>query len=201
VSTTETTFSDDLEHWIETDQEKTLGDLQSVFEERTFAVAILILMAPTALPIPTGGITHVLELMTLLLSLEMVAGRRTIWLPERWRCRPLGAATTEKAIPAVLRFVRRCERFSRRRGAGVLERGWVWRLLGVLLGALTISAALAPPFSGLDTLPGAGVVLICLAILLEDLLFAGVGLLLGAAGTALSITIGAAIARALRDLF
>ena len=49
-----------------------------------------------ATPLPTGGVTHVFELITVLLG-AMVLGRRTIWLPERFsaasRC-----THTEKAI-------------------------------------------------------------------------------------------------------
>jgi hypothetical protein len=194
-------FSDELEAWLQRDGEKTLGALEAVFDERTFAVTILVLMAPTALPVPTGGITHVFEAATVLLAAEMVAGRRTIWLPESWRRRPLGRGITEKAIPTLIRLVRRCERWARPRATGVIEHALGWRLLGLLIAALTVSAALAPPFSGLDTLPGLGVVLVALAILLRDLLVAAIGLLVGAAGTALSIAIGTAIARAVRDLF
>ncbi len=194
-------FSDELEQWLDSDAEKTLGALQDVFEERTFAVTILLLMAPTALPIPTGGITHVFEVMTVLLAAQMVAGQRTVWLPERWRRRPLGPLITGKAMPALLKMVRRCERFSHPRGVVLIDRGPTWRILGLLIAALTVSAALAPPFSGLDTLPGLGVVLIALAILLQDLVLAAVGLALGIAGTALSIAVGAALARAIRGLW
>ena len=193
-------FSDELERWLSSDTRKTLGDLQDVFDERTFAVTILLLMAPTSLPLPTGGVTHVFQAATLLLSLQMVAGRRTVWLPDRWRRRELGPVTTGKVMPALLRMVRWCERFSRPRGAALVERGPTWRVLGLVITALTVSAALAPPFSGLDTLPGLGVVLIALAILLQDLLLAVIGLVLGAAGTALSIAVGTVIARAVRDL-
>lgn len=193
-------FSDELERWLGAEGDKTLGALQDVFEERTFAVTVLMLMGPTALPLPTGGITHVFQAATVLLAIEMVAGRRTVWLPDRWRRRKLGPLATEKAMPALVRLVRRCERFSRPRGAWLVERGPTWRVLGLLIAALTVSASLAPPFSGLDTLPGLGVVLIALAILLQDLLLAGIGLAIGAAGTALSIAVGTAIARALRDL-
>jgi hypothetical protein len=194
-------FSDELDAWLERDGEKTIGALEEVFDERTFAVTILLLMAPTALPVPTGGITHVFELATVLLAAEMVAGRRTVWLPESWRKRPLGRGITEKAIPALIRLVRRCERWSRPRANRVIEHAVGWRLLGLLIAALTVSAALAPPFSGLDTLPGLGVVLIALAILLRDLVVAAIGLVIGLAGTALSIAVGTAIARAVRDLF
>ena len=194
-------FSEELEAWLQRDGEKTIGALQEVFDERTFAVTILLLMAPTALPMPTGGITHVFQAATVLLAAEMVVGRRTVWLPEAWRSRPLGKGITEKAVPLLIRGVRRCERWSRPRGAGLIEHPIGWRVTGLLIAALTVSAALAPPFSGLDTLPGLGVVLIALAILLGDLVVAAIGLVVGIAGTALSITVGTAIARTLRDLF
>ena len=106
-------FSDELEQWLETDGDKTLGDVQEVFGERTFAVTILLLMAPSALPLPTGGVTLLLEAATVLLAAEMVAGRRTVWLPASWHDHQLGALLTERAIPAILRFVRWCERWSR----------------------------------------------------------------------------------------
>ena len=193
-------FSRELERWLDADHDKTLGDLQEVFGERTFAVTILLLMAPAALPLPTGGVTHALEAITVLLAVEMVIGRRSVWLPASWRRRSLGPSITGKAIPAVVRVVRRCERYSKPRGAALLEGPWLWRVLGLLVGALATAAALAPPFSGLDTLPAMGVVLIALAILLQDLVLALVGFALGGIGVALIITVGAAMARALRSL-
>jgi hypothetical protein len=194
-------FSDELEAWLDGEREKTLGGLQMVFEERTFAVAIFILMAPTSLPLPTGGLTYALEITTILLALEMVAGRRTVWLPEKWKARELGEVTTGRAIPAIVRIIRWCERWSRPRGARLIDNALAWRVLGVLLGALTTAAMLAPPFSGLDTLPALGVVLIALSILLQDLVVAVVGLVVGIAGTALMLTVGAAVVRVFRDFF
>ena len=194
-------FSVELERWLDTDREKTLGDVQNVFGERTFAVLILLLMAPTALPVPTGGITVLFEAATVLLAAQMVAGRRTVWLPSSWRHRRLGSVATDKAIPAVLRAVRWCERWSRPRGARVLARGWTWRLLGAVIGLLAVVAAIAPPFSGLDTLPSMGVVLLALAILLQDLVLAAAGLAVGTVGTLLVLTLGAAVARLIRDLW
>jgi hypothetical protein len=193
-------FSDELERWLEADGDKTLGALRDVFGERTFAVAILLLMAPAATPLPTGGVTHVFEVITILLALEMVAGRRSVWLPTAWQRRSLGPVTTGKAIPVLARMVRRCERFARPRGVAVIEQGWAWRVTGLIVGALATAAALAPPFSGLDTLPALGVVLIALAVLLNDMVLAAVGTAVGAVGTVLIVTAGAALARALREL-
>ena len=110
----------------------------------------------------------------------MVAGRRSVWLPAAWLRRTLGPATTDKAIPVLARMVRRCERFARPRGVAVIEQGWAWRVTGLVVGGLATAAALAPPFSGLDTLPALGVVLIALAIVLHDVVLAVVGIAVGA---------------------
>jgi hypothetical protein len=74
------------------------------------------------------------------------------------------------------------------------------RFCGLLLIGLALAAALAPPFSGLDTLPAMGAIAVALAILLEDVLILAIGVVLGATGVALIVTVGAAIARILRGL-
>ena len=199
--TVERDFSDELEDWLRGDTPKTLGDLGDAFNEKSFAVTILLLMFVPALPLPTGGISHVFEVITMFVALQMVLGRRTIWLPRRWRQRPLGATITGKAVPFIIRRVRWFERFSRPRFAGLFQQRWFMRLVGLVIIAFSASAALAPPFSGLDTLPALGVVTISLAISLEDALVLGVGMLIGTGGVVLIITIGAAIAHGISGLF
>ena len=61
----------------------TIGSLADVLDERGFAVVLMILMIPSALPIPTGGVTHVLEIFAGLIALQMVVGRRELWIPGR----------------------------------------------------------------------------------------------------------------------
>jgi hypothetical protein len=193
-------FSDELEAWLRSDQPKTLGALNAVFEEKTFAVAIVLLMFVPAIPAPTGGITHVFEAVTVLIGLEMVAGLRTVWLPRRFRERSLGKLTTEKAVPFMVRRIRWFERFSRPRLALLFSQRWFLRVLGLIVIAFAAGAAVAPPFSGLDTLPALGAVLIGLAMILEDIVLVGIGIVIGTAGIALIVTIGAALAHYLRDL-
>jgi hypothetical protein len=41
----------------------------------------VLLLGPSALPLPTGGATHVFEIIAMLLALELIAGRDQIWLP------------------------------------------------------------------------------------------------------------------------
>jgi hypothetical protein len=194
-------FSTQLESWLQGDSPKTLGALGDVFAEKSFAVTILLLMFIPALPLPTGGITHIFELITVVLGFEMVLGLRTILVPERWRRRELGSLTTEKAVPFIVRRIRWFERFSRPRGAALFEQRWFLRILGLVFIALALAAALAPPFTGLDTLPALGAVVVALAVILEDVVVLGIGLVIGAGGVALILTIGAALVHVVRDLF
>jgi hypothetical protein len=70
----ETTVSDELEHWLGGDQPKTLGNLIELFGPRSFALIFVLLMALPALPLPTGGATHVLEAVAMLVALQLVVG-------------------------------------------------------------------------------------------------------------------------------
>jgi hypothetical protein len=196
----DTAFSDQLESWLQTDKPKTLGALGDVFREKSFAVTILFLMFVPALPLPTGGITHVFEAITVLLAAQMVLGRCTIWLPKRFQRRELGAVTTGKAVPFMIRRIRWFERFSRPRWARLFRQHWFLRLLGLVLMGFAVAAAFAPPFSGLDTLPSLGAVAVALSIILEDVVVLAIGIVIGSGGIILILTIGAAIFRVLQNL-
>jgi len=199
--TAEREFSDELEDWLRADSPKTLGDLGDAFQEKSFAVTILLLMFLPALPLPTGGITHVFEVITIFVALQMVLGRRTLWLPRRWKQRELGSTITGKAVPFIIRRVRWFEKFSRPRLARLFRQREFIRIVGLIIIGLTAAALIAPPFSGLDTLPALGVVAISLAIILEDAVVFGIGVLIGTGGVVLIVTIGAALARVIRDRF
>jgi hypothetical protein len=193
-------LSDQLEGWLRSERPKTIGSLIDVFEEKSFAVLFLLLLAVPALPLPTGGVTHVFEVIAMLLALELIAGRRRVWLPERWRAREIGMPTRERFANTLLPRVRWIERHSHAHLGFLLDH----RLAGVVYGAVTlglvVTAFLAPPFTGLDTLPSLGVVLISLGVLLEDPLLGLAGLLIGAAGVFLVLFLGKAAIDAIRGL-
>jgi hypothetical protein len=65
----------------------------------------------------------------------------------------------------------------------------------------TLGAFLAPPFTGLDTLPALGVVLLSLGVLLEDALVAIAGIVIGAGGVVLEVVLGRAVVHGISSLF
>ena len=183
-------FSDELEGWLGGDGDKTLGSLIEAFGERGFAVLFVLLLGVSALPLPTGGATHVFEIIAMLLALQLIAGRDEIWLPQRWQRLELAGQKQQRFIAALMRMIRRLERFSRPR----LRFLFTHRLSSIVFGLLVIAGAagafLAPPFTGLDTLPSLGVVLLSLGVLLQDVVVVVVALIIGAAGVGLEVVLG-----------
>ncbi|HEY6772195.1 MAG TPA: exopolysaccharide biosynthesis protein [Solirubrobacterales bacterium] len=183
-------LSDRLEDWFGGSEPKTVGSLIEVFGEKSFAVLFVLLLAVPALPLPTGGVTHLFELIAMLLALQLIVGRRTVWLPERWRRRELGPAAKKRFSEVLLRRLRWLERHSRPRLGFLLTHRLSGVVFGFLVLGLTVAAFIAPPFTGLDTLPSLGVVVLSVGVLLEDALLALAGLLIGVVGVAVVIALG-----------
>jgi hypothetical protein len=137
----------------------------------------------------------------MLLALQLIAGRDHIWLPERWRRLPLAGPTQQRLIDRLMRAIRWLERFSRPRATFVFDHRLSNIVFGVLVLAGSLAAFLAPPFSGLDTLPSLGVVLLSLGVLAEDLAIVVVAVVVGAAGVFLELFLGRAVLHEIRKLF
>jgi hypothetical protein len=184
--------SDELEAWLEGEGEKTLGSLIELFGEKSFALLFVLLLGVPALPLPTGGATHVFEIIAVLIAAELIVGRKEIWLPERWRKRELAGGRQERFIAALMKMIRRLERISRPRLRFLFEHRLSNLVFGLLVVAGSAGAFFAPPFTGLDTLPALGVVLLSLGVLLEDILVVIAAVVVEAAGVALELILGSA---------
>jgi len=194
-------ISDQLQHWLSSDGEKTLGSLIDVFEEKSFAILFVLLLGVSALPLPTGGATHVFEIIAILLALQLIAGRDQIWLPQRWCRLELAGPKQQRFITTLMNMIRRLERISKPRLKFLFDHRLSNIVFGLLVTALCLAAFLAPPFTGLDTLPSLGVVLVSLSVLLEDFLVTIAGLIAGAAGVLLEIVLGRAAVNGIGGLF
>ena len=100
-----------------------------------------------------------------------------------------------------MKWIRRVERFSHPRLRFLFDH----RLSNIVFGLLVIGgsagAFFAPPFTGLDTLPSLGVVLLSLGVLLEDFLLVVAALVVGVAGVLLEIVLGSAAIHGIGKLF
>jgi hypothetical protein len=193
--------SHELERWLQSDGEKTLGSLVELFEEKSFAIIFVLLLGVPALPLPTGGATHVFEIVGVVLAAQLIAGRTRIWLPQRWCRLELAGDKQQRFIAGLMKLIRRLERLSRPRLRFLFDH----RLSNIVFGLLVIAgcagAFFAPPFTGLDTLPALGVVLVSLGVLLEDFLVVIIGVAIGVGGVFLEIVLGKAAVKGIGELF
>jgi hypothetical protein len=194
-------FSQDLADWLDSDAPKTLGNMADAFGEKSFAVVIMLLLFPSALPIPTGGITDLFAIVAAVLALEMILGARTILLPKWLRTKEAGKGVTGRAVPFIVKRIEWFEKRSRPRLSTWFEKRTFARVHGVLFLLCCVGTIVAPPFSGLDTLPALGGVAIALSIILEDIVIFAIGTGIGAGGLALIVTLGAAAAKFVKELF
>jgi hypothetical protein len=193
--------SEEIEQWLAREGDTTLGGLIDVFQEKSFALIFILLLAVPALPLPTGGATHVFEIIAMLVALQLVAGRDRIWLPARWRKVELGAGGSRtRFVMGLMRAIRWIERFSRPRFRFLFDHRASNAVFGLLVIAGSLGAFLAPPFTGLDTLPALGVVLLSLGVLLEDFAVVVLALVVGSGGVLLEIVLGRAAVRGIGHL-
>jgi hypothetical protein len=193
-------ISVELDAWLTGDADKTLHGLIEVFGKKSFAVLFVLLLGLPALPLPTGGATHVFEILAALLALQLIAGRDEIWVPKRWSRLELAGERQQRLIAGLMKLIRRLEHVSRPRLAFLFDH----RLTNIAFGLLVLGGAagafLAPPFTGLDTLPSLAVVLLSLGVLLEDIVIVIGAITIGLAGITLEIVLGSAALHSLGRL-
>jgi hypothetical protein len=160
-----------------------------------------VLLGVPALPLPTGGVTHVFEIVVVVLAAQLLVGRETIWLPQRWRKLDLAGPRQHRFITGLIKWIGRLESISKPRLQFLFDHRLSNVVFALLIIASAVGAFAAPPFTGLDTLPALGGVLIALGVLLEDFAVVVAGVVVGAAGIALEFVLGKAAVNGIGKLF
>ena len=199
-ATQKASLSQELEAWLAGSEERTLGGFVDSFGHKSFALLLVVLLGVAALPVPTAGAGHVCAFLAVLLGLQLIAGREQVWLPSSWRRRELAALRHQRFTAALLGLIRRLERRARPRFGFLFGR----RLSDVVFGLLVIggsaAAFVAPPFTGLDTLPSLGVLIVSLGVLFEDPGIVSAGAAIGIIGVAVEFLLGAVAVHSLATL-
>lgn len=167
----------------------TLGWILQQMEERAFGLFLLILALPCCIPF-LYGLPQVVALPLMLISGQMLFGRKSPWLPERLGNREVtteGLKTLgERAGP----WLRRIEAVSRPR-LTVLTRPPLDRIVGLAL--VVFSASILVPLPLTNTVPGFAVVVAAMGLLQRDGILVVLGALLGTAWIAALILTGASL--------
>lgn len=167
----------------------TLGWVLEQMEERAFGLFLLVLALPCCIPF-LYGLPQVVALPLMLISAQILFGRKSPWLPERLAARTVTAEGLKTLATRAGPWLRRIEAVSRPR-LTVLTRPPLDRIVGLML--VIFSASILVPLPLTNTVPGIAVVVVAMGLLQRDGILVVVGALLGTAWIAALILTGASL--------
>lgn len=142
-----------------------IADVRDAMGDRAFGAMMLVFAAPNTLPVNAPGVSVVLGIPLLFLSLQLMLGFAVPWLPQALVQTTVTRARFARVMNVIVPWIRRAERLSSPRwpllAAGLAER--VIDLVGVVLSIVLI---LPVPFGNMG--PALAVCILAFALLERD---------------------------------
>ncbi|MFT3974301.1 MAG: exopolysaccharide biosynthesis protein [Amaricoccus sp.] len=162
-----------------TGERVSFGDLVEAFEIGAYGPLIVLFAAPNILPVALPGISAVLGAPLILVTAQMMLGRRRPWLPGIIRRRSVRRVDLARLVERVVPRLERLE--ARMRPRHAVLTGRVGRRVVGAIGLLLATIIFLPiPFG--NSLPGLALVLMALGLLARDGLMVAAGGGVAAAG-------------------
>ncbi len=160
-------FSQDIEDLLNrlATQPLTLGEIISQTAERGFSLVMALLVLPFLFPLPPG-LTGFSGSACILLSLQMMAGRKTPWLPQRLLHMKFPPALSQALLKNIHRLTALLEKITRPRLRQIATHPLIWRVNGLVITWLAILLIAPIPFT--NPIPTVGILLLLVAMLEAD---------------------------------
>ena len=147
----------------------TLGELRAAAGDRSFGALLVLLAIPNMVAGLIPGLSILLGLPLILVSLQLLVGADRPWLPRRLARLEIPRADLRRIVGRVQPFLQRLERALKPR-LEFLMAPWAERLIGLACLVLSLFVFLPIPFANL--LPATGVLLFGFSLLERDGLMA-----------------------------
>jgi hypothetical protein len=157
------------------EQPLTLRDILAETSERGFSLVIALLALPFLFPMPPG-LTAPFGGACLLLSMQMVLGKRSPWLPSKIANYQFPRSLSLVILQNLRRVTRILEKITRPRLAKIANNNWTWRLNGLCISWLTVLLISPIPFT--NPIPTMGILLLAVAAIESDGLLMCIGYIL-----------------------
>lgn len=92
-----------------------ISEVARAVGEKGFGMLLVVLSLPSALPVPAPGYGTPFGLVMALIALQMVCGRRNVWLPYKIGTIRIKPKLADKMIGSASRFLSKMERYIRPR--------------------------------------------------------------------------------------
>jgi hypothetical protein len=160
-------FSQELKPLIErlSQQSITLGELLAETPDQNFSLVMALLALPFLLPMPPG-VSSISGGGCIMLGLQMMAGRRSPWLPKKVAQLKFPQALMTKLLTTVQWLTKLLEKFVQPRLPWLVENASIWRLNGLCICWLAFLLILPIPLT--NPIPTVGILLFVFAMLEAD---------------------------------
>lgn len=146
-------------------QALSIGKITEAVGDKGFGLLIIILSLPSALPVPAPGYSTPFGVAIMLIALQMVCGRRSLWLPKRIQAVQIPSSICNKMVSSAVKFLRTTERWIKPRQRWIASpAGHAW--LAVVIGIMASLMILPIPLT--NTLPAMVIFLIGIGLSEED---------------------------------
>ncbi len=143
-----------------------LADILLLAKERIFGFLLVILSLPSALPIPAPGYSVPFGILIFLLAIQLIAGSKTPWLPQRMVNHPIKLETVQGFLKKGIPGLRRIEAIARPRLVYICVTLPGRVVIGSAIALMAISMMI--PIPGTNTLPAIGIFVTSFGLLEDD---------------------------------
>ena len=159
-----------------TTEEIDLATINQVLGSRSVGSLLLFLSLPMVIPVPAPGISVVFGIPLIFISLQLMFGRQSLWLPASIARRAISRENLHVYIARALPTLRRVEHLVQPRFAEMTSRLAI-HAIGAMSLALAFIIALPVPLGHL--IPGTAISIMALGLIEQDGLAICAGLLTG----------------------
>jgi hypothetical protein len=142
-----------------------IADIRDAMGDRAFGALMFVFAAPNTLPVNAPGVSVVLGIPLLFLSLQLMFGFAVPWLPKAVVQATVTRQRFAKVMGVVVPWMRRAEKLSKPRWP-VFAAGFAERVIGLVCVVLSVVLILPVPFGNMG--PGIAVCVLAFALLERD---------------------------------
>lgn len=142
-----------------------MADIRDAMGDRAFGALMFVFAAPNTLPVNAPGVSVVLGIPLLFLSLQLMLGFALPWLPRAVVEATVPRQGFARVMNVVVPWIRRAERLSEPRWP-LLATGLAERLIGLVCAILSIVLILPVPFGNMG--PAIAICILAFALLEQD---------------------------------
>jgi hypothetical protein len=160
-------FSQDIKLLLQrlADKPLSIGDILAETSERGFSLVIALLVLPFLFPMPPG-LTGPFGGACLLLSMQMMLGRRSPWLPKKISRYKFPRTFAQVLLQNLQRVTKILEKITRPRLTRIANNRFIWRFNGFCISWLAV--LLISPVPLTNPIPTIGILLLAVATIESD---------------------------------